>query len=87
MVWNYYFISARWSPPLRINKVKVNRLSLSPPSPLLGTFALGSSPLGHLCHLECDRLINSHSEKQKLKIDRNIQFSIVFYIHVIVVDR
>ena len=23
MVWNYYFISARWLPPLRINKVKV----------------------------------------------------------------
>ena len=22
-VWNYYFISARWLPPLRINKVKV----------------------------------------------------------------
>ena len=23
MVWNYYFISAQWLPPLRINKVKV----------------------------------------------------------------
>ena len=23
LVWNYYFISARWLPPLRINKVKV----------------------------------------------------------------
>ena len=23
MVWNYYFISVRWLPPLRINKVKV----------------------------------------------------------------
>ena len=23
MVWNYYFISARWLPPLRIKKVKV----------------------------------------------------------------
>ena len=22
-VWNYYFISARWLPPLRINKVNV----------------------------------------------------------------
>ena len=57
------------------------------PPPLLGTFALGFSPLGHFCHLEHDRLINSRSEKEKLKIDRNIQFSIVFYIHVIVVDR
>ena len=26
MVWNYYFISARWLPPLRINKVKVKAL-------------------------------------------------------------
>ena len=25
-VWNYYFISARWLPPLRINKVKVKTL-------------------------------------------------------------
>ena len=27
MVWNYYFISARWLPPLRINKVKVKSKS------------------------------------------------------------
>ena len=27
MVWNYYFISARWLPPLRINKVKVKVLT------------------------------------------------------------
>ena len=26
MVWNYYFISARWLPPLRINKVKVKKI-------------------------------------------------------------
>ena len=29
MVWNYYFISARWLPPLRINKLKVKSKSVS----------------------------------------------------------
>ena len=28
MVWNYYFISARWLPPLRIKKVKVKSKSI-----------------------------------------------------------
>ena len=28
LVWNYYFISARWLPPLRINKVKSKSKSI-----------------------------------------------------------
>ena len=32
-VWNYYFISARWLPPLRINKVKVKSKSKTWPRP------------------------------------------------------
>ena len=59
-----------------LDKYKALTPHLSPLPPSL------PSPTGHFCtwvlpswyffHLECDRLINSYSEKQKLKIDGNI---------------
>ena len=48
------------------------------PSPP-GHFCTWVLSFWYFCQLKCDRLINPYSERQKLKIDHDIQFSIFFY--------
>ena len=73
--------------PFPCSTLLPSRLPSTPPTPtLLGHFCTWVLPCWYFHHFEHD-IDQFFAQKQKLKIDRNIQFLVFLLIHVIVVIR